>query len=48
MADRLLVVEGPDDKHVIWAILQRHRFEPHFEIRDEGGFASCSNDYPHA
>jgi hypothetical protein len=39
MADRLLlVVEGPDDKHVFWAILARHQFEPKFAIRDEGGF----------
>jgi hypothetical protein len=36
--DRLLVVEGPDDKHVFLAILNRHRFEPKFDIRDEGGF----------
>jgi hypothetical protein len=39
MADRLLlVVEGPDDKHVLWAILARHQFAPQFTIRDEGGF----------
>jgi hypothetical protein len=39
MADRpLLVVEGPDDKHVLWAILTRHQFAPQFTIRDEGGF----------
>jgi hypothetical protein len=38
MADRLLlVVESPDDKHVFLAILNRHRFEPQFSIRDEGG-----------
>jgi hypothetical protein len=39
MADRLLlVVEGPDDKHVLWAILNRHQFMPPFTVRDEGGF----------
>ena len=39
MADRfLLVVEGPDDKHVIWAILEQHKFEPHFTVKDEGGY----------
>ena len=39
MADRLLlVVEGLDDKHVFWALLARHRFQPQFSIRDEGGF----------
>ncbi len=35
---RLLVVEGPDDKHVLWAILNRHQFNPEFEIEEEGGF----------
>jgi hypothetical protein len=40
MADRLLVVEGPDDKHVFLAILNRHQFAPSFEIQDEGGFES--------
>ena len=35
MADRfLLVVEGPDDKHVFWAILARHQFEP--AVHDPG------------
>jgi hypothetical protein len=38
MTARLLVVEGPDDKHVLWAILKHHQFTPHFEVRDEGGF----------
>jgi hypothetical protein len=39
MADPLLlVVEGPDDKHVIWAVLARHGFAPSFMIKDEGGF----------
>ena len=41
MADpRLLVVEGPDDKHVIWAIRQRHAFEHEFVVKDEGGYES--------
>jgi hypothetical protein len=41
MTDRLLlVVEGPDDKHVLWAILTRHQFKPEFKIRDEGGIDS--------
>jgi hypothetical protein len=39
MADRLLlVVEGPDDKHVIYAIVTRHDFKPEFEVKDEGGY----------
>lgn len=32
----LLVVEGIDDQRVIWAILKRHKFEPHFKVEDEG------------
>jgi hypothetical protein len=41
MADPLLlVVEGQDDKHVIWAILERHNFAPEFAIQDEGGYES--------
>ena len=39
MADQhLLVVEGRDDKHVLLAILDRHRFAPKFTVQDEGGF----------
>jgi hypothetical protein len=39
MGDRLLlVVEGPDDKHVMWAILKHHAFSPVFAIKDEGGY----------
>ena len=35
---RLLLVEGVDDKHVVWAFLQGHEFEPHFVVVDEGGY----------
>ncbi len=39
MADRLLLsVEGPDDQHVIWAILSLHGFEPEFAVKEEGGY----------
>ena len=39
MANRLLlVVEGPDDKHVLWALLERHKFQPEFTVRDQGGY----------
>jgi len=39
MADPLLlVVEGPDDKHVTWAILEHHKFSPPFKIQEEGGY----------
>jgi hypothetical protein len=47
MADRLLLaVEGPDDKHVLWAILARHRFQPEFVMRDEGGFEGLLGRVP--
>ena len=47
MADPLLlVVEGPDDLHVIKAILQRHSFEPHFEVKDEGGYEKLRDGLP--
>lgn len=39
MADRLLlVVEGPDDKHVVYALVTRHNFKPEFKVQDEGGY----------
>lgn len=34
----LLVVEGLDDKHVLWALLKHHEFQPGFDIKDEGGY----------
>ncbi len=41
MADRLfLVVEGPDDKHVILALVTRHDFKPEFKVQDEGGYGT--------
>ncbi len=41
MADnRLLVVEDPDDKHVILALLDYHKFEPHFAIKPEEGITN--------
>ncbi len=46
MRDRLLVVEGQDDKHVLWAILQYHHFEPSFEVKDEGGFENLIQRLP--
>lgn len=35
--ERILLVEGPDDKHVIRHIRDRHGDLAHFEIRDTGG-----------
>lgn len=37
MADRLLlVVEGKNDQHVIYALLQHHSFKPEFTVQPEG------------
>jgi hypothetical protein len=39
MADRLLlVVEGPDDLHVISNIMMRHQFQPKFKVLSEEGY----------
>ncbi len=35
---RLLLVEGPDESHVITNLLDRHRLHPPFEIAPKGGF----------
>lgn len=44
MGERLLLsVEGQDDKHVIWAILEHHGFEPHFNVKDEEGYENLHN-----
>ncbi len=47
MADRLLlVVEGPDDEHVIYAIAQRHSFVPKFKVHAEGGVEKILKQIP--
>ncbi len=39
MADRfLLVVEGPDDLHVISNLMMRHQFQPKFKVSNEEGY----------
>ena len=35
--DRRLLVEGPDDKHVMWALLAAHHVEQTFVVEDLGG-----------
>jgi hypothetical protein len=42
----LLLVEGPDDKHVIWAILAHHGFTPEFGVQDEGGIEALLERLP--
>ncbi|MYD31619.1 MAG: hypothetical protein F4X01_08525 [Nitrospira sp. SB0661_bin_20] len=35
-SDRVLLVEGPDDKHVIRHLRDRHQLNPTFSISDKG------------
>jgi hypothetical protein len=45
MADnRLLVVEGPDDMHVIKALLQCHNFEPNFAVEPWKGITNLLDE----
>ena len=41
-----LVVEGPDDKHVLFALLNHNNFKPEFEIKDEEGFPNLFKRLP--
>lgn len=36
-AKSLLLVEGNDDKHVLWQLLEHHRVPERFEVRESGG-----------
>ena len=35
--DRVLLVEGQDDKHVVWHLCRRSQAMPSFHIKDKGG-----------
>jgi hypothetical protein len=37
MSGARLLVEGPDDKHVMWALLGAHQVAPSFVVEDLGG-----------
>lgn len=36
-AKSLLLVEGNDDKHVLWQLLEHHSVPESFEVKDQGG-----------
>lgn len=36
-SQNILLVEGPNDKHVFWSLLQYHQLPQTFEIEDKGG-----------
>ena len=40
---RVLLVEGPDDKHVVQHLCRRHADMPAFDILDKGGFANVKS-----
>jgi hypothetical protein len=40
------VVEGPDDLHVVSALMQYHKFEPRFGVRSEGGIENLLKRLP--
>ena len=42
--DRVLLVEGADDEHVVWHLRNRHQGMPEFCIRDKGGIEGLLED----
>ncbi len=43
---KLLVVEGADDQHVLYALLKHHNFKPEFEVYDERGLSTLLERLP--
>ena len=43
---RVLVVEGADDKHVMYALVMHHKFQPEFDIEDAKGLSRLLNGLP--
>lgn len=44
--DQILLVEGKDDQHVIWALCQRFNLAKTFEVKDTGGVSSLLKQLP--
>lgn len=42
--DRILLVEGADDEHVVWHLCNRHQAIPEFSIRDKKGIEGLLED----
>ena len=40
---RVLLVEGVDDKHVVWHLREHHQYVPSFEILDKDGFPNLNS-----
>ena len=43
-SDRVLLVEGADDEHVVWHLRNRHQAMPEFCIQDKGGIEGLLED----
>ncbi len=43
---QILLVEGNDDKHVFWAIFEKHKVEGSFEVIDTNGIDNLLIDLP--
>ena len=43
---KVLLVEGPDDKHVIWALLKAHSVVENFDVEDKGGISNVLKILP--
>jgi hypothetical protein len=43
---RQLLVEGADDEHVVYALMERYRFEPEFQVRDLRGISLLLQTIP--
>jgi hypothetical protein len=42
----ILLVEGPDDQHVVWTLLRHHKVAENFEVRDKGGIDQLLETVP--
>ena len=44
---RILLVEGKDDKHVVWALAQHAELPELFEVSDKDGIDTLLETYQH-
>jgi hypothetical protein len=42
----ILLVEGPDDQHVVWTLLQHHKIEENFSVLEKGGIEDLLKTVP--
>jgi len=46
MQDKVLMVEGTDDQHVIWSLLKHHDVPQVFEVEQKGGVERLLSTFP--